>query len=201
MFMPALVTKIASAGALTKAAAGVGVVLVALAGAAAAPGPVNDALTGVLGTASDAEQTGVEQTGVEETEAEQADGEDGGTGDVVGGGDLTTEGSASDGEPLSEEDADDAGQPVHPDNFGGWVSEQAHEDDGVPGVDGREVSEAARASHQPGYEVPADSEDEADDSVEQEPVDEVEVAQAPTSGGGNGGHGAGQGNGGGRGRN
>lgn len=77
------------------------------------------------------------------------------TDEVTSGDDTTTTSSTSSTtttttiveEPAEEPVVAPVAGPAEGQSFGDWVSEQAHADDGTPGVDGQVISAAARAKH------------------------------------------------------
>jgi hypothetical protein len=166
MLLPALIAKIASAGALAKAAVGTGVVVVAVTGAATAtvvvtqedppavvqPAADEDAVgseevtTAPTGGGADGdtsqEEAADDEAAAPEDGAEQDDAtEDHVSEDGASDDDASDDGAASDEDAQPVQDEEEA---AHPENFGATVSADAR--DG--GVDGREISEQAHARNQ-----------------------------------------------------
>ena len=206
MFFPALIAKIASAGAIAQAAAGAGIVVVAFTGVGVA-GALPDSLQ--HGFATVASTVGIQVEDPQETD------------DVVPTtpSTPTPDGTEVDGSGATTDAGDDADAPVTDDDytfedwkmgpqgdesFGDWVSKGARH--GY--ADGAIISQKA---HEKGVVLPTETDEPTADST-----GEAEHTSAPTSashghgndgnrgpggsgnstgGTGNGGHGAGHGNG------
>jgi len=204
MFFPALIAKIASAGAIAQAAAGAGIVVVAFTGAGVA-GALPDSLQ--HGFATVASTVGIQVEDPQQTgdvvpttpSTPTSDGTEGaGSGETSAAGDATD--AADDGYTFEEWKAG----PEDDESFGDWVSKGARH--GY--ADGAIISQRA---HERGVVLPTETAEPTADST-----GEAEHTSAPTSashghgngtnrgpggsgnstgGTGNGGHGAGHGNG------
>ncbi|MGY1689174.1 hypothetical protein [Geodermatophilus sp. SYSU D01105] len=202
MLFAALIAKIASAGAVAKAAAGTGVVVVALAGATTAGALTSpEEPTPVVETAVPAQTAGTDEVvGTDDpvVPADDAAGNapsegegPGDTGDASGddttGDDTTgddTTGDDATGDDATGDDAtgDEQSQPVqedtepaHPGDFGARVSEDAR--DG--GVDGQEIRDAAHARNEARKEAREAARTEAPEVEDEAP--EVEEAEEETA--------------------
>jgi hypothetical protein len=192
MFLPALIAKFLSAGAVAQAASGAGVVLVVLTGAGAAdvlPEPVQDTVATVVETVSPLElpDSGDATEGTDSDGAVEGDGSE----------PTETEAPVTDAPvtdaPVTDAPVTDAPDPAEPtaaNGLGQRVSEQAHNG----GVDGQQVREWAHTRNDQRRGTPAPTAPAApttaapDDSVEDE--DATDQQKAGSGGqGGNSGHG------------
>ncbi|MGY1639657.1 hypothetical protein ACI782_00790 [Geodermatophilus sp. SYSU D00703] len=219
MLLPALIAKIASAGAVAKAAVGTGVVVVAVTGATTATvvvtqddppavvQPAADEDVADENTAGSVEDDTRVPAGDAEDTLQQDAGDDDGDAVEEGddSGDATADVASEEGVPADEDaqPVEDETEATHPDNFGAYVSGQAH--DG--GVDGQEISDAAHARNQQRKDAreaeraeaeEPETEVEAPEAEETEPetAEAVPAAEVESRGSGNGhgnGHGKGRG--------
>ncbi|MGY1707212.1 hypothetical protein ACI79C_21840 [Geodermatophilus sp. SYSU D00697] len=205
MLFTALIAKIASAGAVAKAAAGTGAVVVALAGATTAgaltspegPSPVVETAVpaGTAGTdeavgedpdvpaddavenapSEDTPDTGDDTTG-DDTTGDDTTGDDT-TGDDAAGDDAAGDDGAGDDAPADEQPqpVQEDTEPAHPENFGARVSADAR--DG--GVDGSQISAEAHARNEARKKAREAARNEAPEVEDEAP--EVEEAEEETA--------------------